>query len=225
MNGKHETRWTSNAGIRIATLAVVLAIASPGLRPNALAAEDCRSAVEAAFLKQRQQKAFRFAAEMPGEGGVTRMTIDYVLPDRMHQKVEAPGQPAPVETIAIARWAWGTQGGGWEELQPQFAQSITAHVHDALVAPPKLTGGFACLGKSNRDGAEVLGYRSLPEAGAEAAPAGQPELARTIYVDAASGLPVANVVAAIKDGTPPVFDGRYSYSGDIKVEAPIGEPK
>lgn len=225
MHRDHSTRPTATATARLAATAIVLAVAVPGPMAAAQAAEDCSAAVAAAFVKQRQQKAFRFAAEMPGEGGVTRMTIDYVPPDRMYQKVEAPGQPAPVETIAIARWAWGTQGGGWEELQPQFAQSVTAHVHDALVAPPKLTGAFACLGKSNRDGVEVLGYRSLPEAGAAQVPAGADELARTIYVDAASGLPVANVVAALKEGAAPVFDGRYTYSADIKVEAPIGEPK
>ncbi len=209
------------ATLTVTALAILLPTA-------ALAADDCSEAVVQAFGKQHAAKAYRFAAAMPSEAGVTRMTIDYVRPDRMHQKVEAPGQPAPVETIAIGRWAWGTQGGGWEELQPQFAQSVVAHVHEALIAPPKLTGTFACLGKTSLDGAEVLAYRTVARASAPAegsAPA-EPELTRTILVDPASGLPVGNVVAeGGAEGKPAVFDGRYSYPENLVIEAPIGAPK
>lgn len=194
---------------------------------HAAAGDECRAAVEAAFAKQRTGKSFRLVAAMPGDGGVTRMTIDYVLPDRMHQKVEAPGQPAPVETIAIGRWAWGTQGGGWEELQPQFAQSVTAHVKEALAAAPKVTGEFACLGKVAHNGVEALAYQSVAPAAATPAGggSGEPELARTIYVDPSSGLPVANVVATKSGGAAPVFDASYAYPEGLVVEAPIGEPK
>lgn len=202
---------------------IAFAAAALLLPAGTAAAEDCRAAVEQAFAKQRQQKGFRFVAEMPAPEGATRMTIDYVLPDRMHQKVEAPGQPAPVETIAIGRWAWGTQGGGWEELQPHFAQSIVAHVSETLVAPPQLTAAFACLGNVKRDGADLVGYRSgTPQ---DAAAEGGKPLARTIYVDPATGLPVRNVVEHVDGSGAPVFDGRYTYPADMKIDAPIGEPK
>ena len=79
--------------------------------------------------------------EWAREDGKTKVTIDYALPDKMHQTVVAPGQPAPLETIAVSRWAWGNQGGGWEELQPQFAQSVTASVHTALAEPIELPKG------------------------------------------------------------------------------------
>lgn len=203
---------------------LLIAIGAVALVPAMAAAEDCRGAVEAAFARQRAQKGYRFVAEMPAPEGVTRMSIDYVLPDRMHQKVEAPGHPAAVETIAIGRWAWGSMGGGWEELQPQFAQSIVSHVGETLVAPPRITSPFDCLGTVSRDGATLVGYRS---AGAPQ-PAPEPDarpLARTIYVDPASGLPVRNLVEYTDGAGAPVFDGRYSYPADMKIEAPIGEPK
>ncbi|MGD9783819.1 MAG: hypothetical protein AB7E80_15300 [Hyphomicrobiaceae bacterium] len=195
---------------------LALPIAAPA------AAQDCRGEVEAAFVKQRAGKSYRFTAVSPSPQGETRMTIDYQMPDRMYQKVEAPGHPAPVETIAIAKWAWGTMGGGWEELQPQFAQSITSHVHSTLVAPPPVTASFACLGKVVVDGTELLGYRTLVPGGP--GPAGGPPISRTIYIDPASGLPVRNTVAEEGSGAAPIFDARYSYPADIAIEAPIGGP-
>ena len=207
----------------LSTFNLVLCTAFASMLPaaSAVQAEDCRDAVEAAFEKQRASKGYRFAAAMPGPQGTTRMTIDYLPPDRMYQKVEAPGQPAPVETIAIQRWAWGTMGGGWEELQPQFAQSIIAHVRSTLINPPKITAQFNCLGKVSLDGQDLVGYRSDQPASAGGDP-NAPQLARTVYVDAATGLPVANIVARADGKEAAVFDGRYSYPGDIKIEAPIG---
>lgn len=186
------------------------------------AAEECRKAVEDAFTKQRTAKGFRFTAEMPSAEGPTRMTIDYMPPDRMYQKVEAPGHVKPVETIAIARWAWGTMGGGWEELQPQFAQSITSHVHETLVAPLQISADFTCLGKVQFEGAEYFGYRADQPSTLANADAKAPALARTLYVDAASGQPMRNVVARLDGSEPPVFVGRYSYPTDIAIEAPVG---
>ena len=184
--------------------------------------DDCRAAVETAFEKQRAAKGYRFTAKMPGPQGETTMTIDYLPPDRMYQKVEAPGtHQAPVETIAIARWAWGTMGGGWEELQPQFAQSIIAHVRTTLVNPPKITAAFTCLGETAFDGQKLLAYRADQKAAVATNPS-QPNLARTVYVNAKTGLPVANIVAKVDGKEPPVFDGRYSYPTDIVIEAPIG---
>ena len=203
---------------------LLLASIAAALLPSAALAEDCRPAVEVAFAKQRQQKGFRFVAEMPSPEGATRMTIDYVLPDRMHQTVEAPGQPAPVQTIAIGRWAWGSQGGAWEELQPHFAQSITSHVRETLVSPPPMTAAFDCLGTVKRDGADLVAYRSGKAQDASADAAAKP-LARTIYVDPASGLPVRNIVEHTDGSAPPVFDGRYTYPADITIDSPLGEPK
>ncbi|MGD9668389.1 MAG: hypothetical protein AB7U75_04940 [Hyphomicrobiaceae bacterium] len=191
--------------------------------PTAHAGDDCRAAVEAAFDKQRTfATGYRFAAEIPGDQGKTRMTIDYLPPDRMYQRVEAPGHEKPVETIAIQRWAWGTMGGGWEELQPQFAQSIIAHVRSTLINPPKITTEFSCLGKVKLGDKDLVAYRAdHPSSEAGSAP-GTPQLARTIYVDGTSGLPVANIVARVDGKEGAVFDGRYTYPADIKIEPPVG---
>lgn len=208
----------------VLTLAVLVGCLSAS--PAAVAAaQDCRAAVEAAFAKQRATKGFRMESETKSPQGPTRMRIDYQMPDRMYQRVEAPGHAAPVETIAIAKWAWGTMGGGWEELQPQFAQSITAHLRETLVNPPPITVAFTCLGKVALDGKDYLGYRTeAAPAAAAGAGAGAPALARTVYVDEATGLPMRNVVARLDGGEPPVFDGHYSYPDDLKIEAPIGDP-
>lgn len=201
------------------TAAAFAVIAVPQVR----AGEECRTAVEAAFTKQREvATGYRFAAEIPGDQGKTQMTIDYLPPDRMYQKVVAPGHEKPVETIAIQQWAWGTMGGGWEELQPQFAQSIIAHVRQTLVAPPKITTEFTCLGKVTLGGKEFVAYKADQPSAEAGPPAAAHQLARTIYVDEKSGLPAANIVARVDSKDDAVFDGRYSYPGDIQIEAPIG---
>ena len=214
----------SQSSCALPALTLVLAfLAGPAARSPAHAGDECRAAVEAAFDKQRTHaQGYRFSAEVPGEQGPTKMTIDYLPPDRMYQKVEAPGHPKPVETIAIQRWAWGTMGGGWEELQPQFAQSIISHVRTTLINPPKLTATFTCLGSSKLGNKDYLAYRADQPNAEAAADQTAPQLARTIYVDAATGLPAANIVARADGNGAPVFDGRYSYPGDIAIEAPIG---
>ncbi len=191
--------------------------------PLAMADDACRDAVQAAFDKQRlMATGYRFNAEVPGDQGKTQMTIDYLPPDRMYQTVTAPGHEKPVETIAIQRWAWGTMGGGWEELKPQFAQSIIAHVQATLTNPPKLTTDFKCLGKVALDGNEYLAYRADQPSGDAGSTSDTPQLARTVYVDEKSGLPYGNVVARVDGKEGAVFSGRYTYPTDIKIEAPIG---
>lgn len=203
-------------------------------------AKDCAADVTAAFEKQRKTKAFRMRAETKGDAGPVTMQVDYVPPDRMHQTVRHPNHPEPIETIAIGRWAWGTMGGGWEELQPQFAQSVTAHMREALVEPLKVGGAFECLGTVTFEGQPYLAYRSSdrsggdgsasaaspPDRGPGAQPASAPAaLVRTVYVDAATGLPMFNVVAEARPGVDPVFKGAFSYPAELKIDAPIGEPK
>lgn len=205
------------------TLALATAVVCSLAVAQARAGDECRAAVEAAFNKQRVHvSGYRFAAQMPGEQGATQMTIDYLPPDRMYQKVEAPGNQKPVETIAIQRWAWGTMGGGWEELQPQFAQSIIAHVRSTLIDPPKLTSAFTCLGKVKLEGKERVAYRADQPSAAPGSAGEGAQLARTIYVDETSGLPLANIVTREDGKGDVIFDGRYSYPTDISIEPPIG---
>lgn len=197
-------------------------------------AADCAAEVTAAFEKQRKAKGYRTTSLDQSPQGLVSVQIDYAAPDRMHQTVRHPNHAEPIETIAIGRWAWATMGGGWEELQPQFAQSVTAHVRDALVAPLPEVKGFSCLGKVSFEGKEYVAYRSSeappvtpPDRGPGAATpaAASAVLVRTVYVDPANGLPMFNVVADAKPGSEPVFKAAFSYPDDIKIDAPIGEAK
>lgn len=186
-------------------------------------AADCGAEVAAAFEKQRKTPAFRMISDTKGDQGPVKMQVDYVPPDRMHQTVTHPSHSAPLETIAIGRWAWGTMGAGWEELQPQFAQSVTAFTKQTLVDPLPSDATFECLGKVTFEGKDYVGYRS--KGGADAAAAGgASSLARTVYVDPATGLPMLNVVADVKPGAEPLFKGIFSYPADLKIEAPLGDP-
>lgn len=213
----------SNASLSMFFCAVSAAVLPSLAAAPARAGDECRAAVETAFAKQRvTATGYRFAAQVPGDQGVTKMTIDYLPPDRMYQRVEAPGHSKPVETIAIQRWAWGTMGGGWEELQPQFAQSIISHVRETLINPPKITAAFNCLGKVKLGENDYLGYRTDQPNAQPAAEPNAPQLSRTIYVNEATGLPAANIIARTDGKERAVFDGRYSYPTDIAIEAPIG---
>jgi len=205
--------------IRLTALLVSACVAGAG---PTLAA-DCSADVVTAFEKQKKSPAFRLESTTFSTQGNVTMTIDYQAPDRMRQVLLAPDAPAPLETIAVARWAWGNQGGGWEELQPQFAQAVTSHVHDTFNEPVKAEGRFSCLGKVAFEGHELLGYRS--ESAAGSAPAGNNSggaLMRTVYVDPTTGLPAANVVAPAANESDPVFKATYSYPTDIVIDAPVG---
>ncbi|PPD29652.1 MAG: hypothetical protein CTY20_05560 [Hyphomicrobium sp.] len=201
----------------------VLALAASAAAPSGAVAADCGAEVAAAFERQRKTPAFRLVADTKGDQGLVKMQIDYVPPDRMHQTVTHPNHTAPLETIAIGRWAWGTMGAGWEELQPQFAQSVTAFTKQTLVDPIPSDSSFECLGKVAFEGKDYVAYRTKSTADAAAA-GGSTAIARTVYVDPASGLPMLNVVADVKPGTEPLFKGIFSYPADLRIEAPLGDP-
>lgn len=208
--------------------ALFLALAAVTATTTAVPAlADCRGDVEAAFEKQRTHApGYRVLAEQIQDSGKVEITIDYMLPDRMYQKVVAPNERAPIETISVGRWAWGNMGGGWEELQPQFAQSVAAHTHATLTEPAASTGDFDCLGKVTVDGHDYVGYRTRPGA---APPDHGPGAARqatavlrTVYVDPATGLPALNIVAEPGKEADPWARTTYAYPKDLLVEAPVG---
>jgi hypothetical protein len=188
-------------------------------------AADCTKDVSAAFEKQRAQPGYRVLAKQPSPRGEIETTTNYLLPDKMHNIVVVPGEPAPIETIGIGRWAWATHGMGWQELQPQFAQTVTSHVAATLGKPAELTDAFSCLGTVKRDGRDLLAYQSEAKA-ASGKPAGadNPPIARTVYVDPQTGLPVLNLVADATAGSSPLMSAAYSYPTDIAIAAPDAVP-
>jgi len=190
--------------------------------PALSAGTSCKDQVAAAFLKQRTSPAFTMAAKLKGENGPVDITIEYVPPDRMRQKIVVPNQ-APLETVLVGARAWSRQGGGWEELMPAIAQTIIAQVRQAVVDPPKEVGEFECMDKATIDGKEYLAYRSVEKGGADAkgSTVTRP-VHRTIYVDPKTGLPAINIVAEEKPGAMPIFKGVYAYPTDLVIE---GHPK
>ena len=190
--------------------------------PNAFA-EDCTKDVLASFEKQRTSKAFRVAMTQPTAEGPADMTVDYLPPNRMLQSVKSAAMVGVQHTMLVGDKAYAGTDEAYEELLPQFTQSIFAEVKAAVSAPPANIGTFECMGKAQFDGKELVAYRSADKE----APAGtKPEdiLARTIYIDPTSGLPAYNVIAAVGGKTDPVMKVTYSYPADVVIEAPVGAP-
>jgi hypothetical protein len=183
------------------------------------AAQDCSKEVFAAFEKQRTSKAFRVSMTQPTAEGPVQMTIDYMPPDRMLQTVVSPSMPGEQQTMLVGDRAFAGSGGGFEELLPQFAQSVVAEVRDAVGAPVKDLGVFACLGKVTFEGREFLGYRTDDSAASRSTSGFQ----RTIYVDPATGLPAFNVIMPEAGGNA-VMTAAYSYPDDIEIVAPANAP-
>ena len=204
---------------RAAAILLLTFVGSPAI------AADCASEVQAAFEKQRMQPAYRVMSKQPSPTGEINTQTDFQRPDRMYNKIEVPGEPGALETYAIGTWAWASHGFGFQELQPQFAQSVTFDVSATLNTPAKASEAFTCLGKVSRDGRELLAYQTEPKASPDK-PVGpeNPALARTVFVDATTGLPALNIVGEAKPDAPAVVSAAYSYPADINIEAPPAVP-
>ncbi|MGQ0456169.1 MAG: hypothetical protein ACT4OU_03800 [Hyphomicrobium sp.] len=200
--------------IRLSLAAGLLALAGPAL------AADCAADVAAAFEKQRNSKAFRVAMTQPTAEGPVQMTVDYIPPDRMLQTVVGANMPGEQQTILVGDRAFAGSGGAFEELLPQFSQSVIAEARAAMGPPAAGLGAFECLGKSSLEGKEYLAYRTFDADAAKNAP---DAIARTIYVEPESGLPAFNVVAK-RSGGEPVLKATYSYPTDIEIVAPMNAP-
>jgi hypothetical protein len=194
---------------------LLLAAASPAF------AEDCTKDLLTAFQKQRTSKAFRVEFSQRTPEGEVHMKVDYMPPDRMLQTVTSPAMPGEQQTMLVGNRAFAGSNGAFEELLPQFTQSIIAEFNNA-VGVPKNLGTFECVGKSKLDGHELVGYRT-----AEKIPAGADTskiMARTIYVDPATGLPTYNVIAALSGNADPALKIKYSYPTDVEIVAPTNAP-
>ena len=201
---------------------LVLGLAGLVVATSGVHAEDCSKDVVAAIAKQRTSKAFRVSMDQGTAEGPVKMTVDYMPPDRMLQTVTGAHMPGEQQTMLVGSRAFAGTSGAYEELLPQFTQSIVAEVASA-VSKPETVGQFECVGKTTFEGKEYLAYRAADK---DAKPGTDPKdiLARTIYVDPASGLPAFNVVAAMEGKGEPVMKAIYTYPTDIVIEAPQGAP-
>lgn len=179
----------------------------------------CKDEVKAAFVKQRTSKGWRAVTTSMSAAGVQEQTFEYVPPDRMYRKVVAPGLDEPQETIGVAKWAWSNEGGGWFQMQPHMAQMVSEHMRAALNPDPPVTAEYACLGKVTFEGKEYLGYQTPPEDGGDGS-----KVARTIYIDAATGLPAFNTVGKVGSEAAPDVKEAYTYPADLMVDPPVELP-
>ncbi len=196
---------------------LTLAVCVFALAGHAARAADCSADVMAAFEKQRAGKTYRVAMTQPTAEGPVQMTVDYVLPDRMLQTVVAPHMPDEQQTMLVGSRAFAGSGGAFEELLPQFTQSVISEFQ-AATGSERNPGKFDCLGKQTLDGKEYVGYRTSG-GGADGV-----ALARTVYVEEASGLPAFNIVGAASGAGDPVMKAIYSYPKDLTIEPPASAP-
>ena len=194
----------------------------PILMAGQASATDCTKDVLAAFAKQRSSKAFRVQFSQPTAEGEAKMTIDYMPPDKMLQTVTSPAMPGEQQTMLVGNRAFAGTSGAFEELLPQYTQSIVAEFKEAVSAPTGKLGTFECLGPAKLDSLSLVAFRTADKgsAGADASKV----IARTIYVDPATGLPAYNVVAPLAANAEPVMKVKYSYPTDIEIVAPENAP-
>ena len=108
---------------------------------------------------------------MVSEHGPISMTVDYIPPDRMHQRVTHKLTQRARHTILVGPRAWvGEDGTTWKELSVEQAAEVAEGVRDGLGAADRVR--HDCLGRTMIDGKPYLGY-SIDEAKGKQIP-GQP---------------------------------------------------
>jgi len=201
----------------------VLALVCWGGSAGPSRAADCNADVLAAFEKQRKSPAFRMALEQQTAEGPVKMVVDYMPPAKMLQTVTGSHLPGAQQTMLVGDHAYSGSNGVWEELLPQFTQSIVAEFRAAISAPPANLGTYECLGKVAYEGKDMMAYRLKGDA-EPGATSDDKVIARIIYVDAATGLPAYNVVSPLKHPETPAAKVEYSYPTDVSIEEPVDAP-
>ena len=207
---------------RMLTALVLLMVAS------AAAHAACKDEVASALERQRKTSAFRMQTMMISQEGKVDMTVDYVLPDRMHQTIKSATDADPVETVVIGKDAWTRQGKAWEPVHPQIRDALVNQMEETLGDDPGTLGAFECLGKKPVEGKDLLAYQGENEQGgpkdvskgANDKPKLPDRPVRIIYVDPTTGLPMRSIFARADKLDKPIFEATYSYPADIKIEAP-----
>jgi hypothetical protein len=200
------------------------------LLSSCAALADCSSDVNDAFAKLRKVPAFSMETKISNEQGTLSMNNDYILPDRMHQRVSlSSGGPGTMEMILIGSKAWSNQGQGWAPLPPEFADKIKTQMKETVVDAPKETSTYTCLGDVQFEGKTYAGYQAKRAApatpqwspsAAGAQPAPSAENVQTVYIDKTTGLPVRNIVTPAQDPNKRLFDGTFSLQQGLKIEEP-----
>jgi hypothetical protein len=192
------------------------------------AGATCKEEVDKAFSKLRGGAGFRLETKIVNEQqGTLTMTVDYLLPDRMHQRVALGDQAtSQMETIAIGSKVWSNQGQGWTEVPANFAEVIAKQLKESVAEPSKSKLEYDCLGEATFEGKPYLAYKAALPPPAEEKAKNEPEKAaepaniQTLYVDKQTGLPVRNIVTKGDGSDKRLFDGTFSTPSDIAINAP-----
>lgn len=197
---------------------------------SASAFADCSTEVDAAFEKLRKSAAFSMETKITNEQGTLTMSNDYVMPDRMHQRVSlSTGGPQTMEMVLIGDKAWSNHGQGWAPLPPNFAQEVAKQMKETVAEPPKDTSKFKCLGDVEFEGVTYAAYRATRTPDAEkgekekksaAQPAASTPNVQTVYIDKKTGLPARNIVTPEADTKKRLFDGTFTVRDGLKIEPP-----
>ena len=194
---------------------------------TATAHADCKAEVDQAFSKLRGGKGFRVETKIVHEQqGTLEMTVDYLLPDRMHQRVRLGNSPALMETIAIGPKVWTNQGQGWTEVPQNFAEAITGQLKEQVSPPAKNDTNYECLGETEFEGKTYVAYKGRLRVPAEERPKGAPELppqpdnVQTVYIDKETGLPARNIVTKADEPDQRLFDSTFSTPANVVINAP-----
>lgn len=192
---------------------------APGATEQKRPPNPCSDEVAASLQKLRKSSWFRMISNMITENGPSTMEVDYILPDRMHQKVTNTVTKASSEIILIGSEAWSRRGdGGWTPLPANVAGQLLTQLEESVLAEQKDVGAYTCTGKTKVDGHDVMSYRleNEPVKGETF----KNQTYRVFYVDAMTGLPYSNALLVPGRDDKPIFKTTYAFPLDLKIEAP-----
>jgi hypothetical protein len=179
----------------------------------------CSDEVAASLRKLRNSSWFSMNSNMITENGPTTMVVDYILPDRMHQKITNDLTKKSSEIILIGREAWSRQGEvSWKQLPANVAGQLQTQMDETVLREQKDVGAYTCNGRIKLDGRDVMSYKleSTPEKGQTF----KNQTYRMFYVDVMTGLPVSNALLVPGHDNKPIFKTSYTFPLDLKIEPP-----
>jgi hypothetical protein len=182
-------------------------------------ANPCRDEVAAALSKLRKSSWFRMTTTMITEKGPSAMVVDYVLPDKMYQKVTETLTNKSSEVILIGEKAWANQGAGWMALPSEIMNTLRSQMYENVIQEQTDIGNYSCKGKVQAEGRDALSYK-LEDEPAKDSTAPKNETYRMFYVDPVTGLPVGNALIAPGREQTPLFKATYSFPMDLQILPP-----
>ncbi len=209
--------------MRFVIAILLIVVANP-----VFADQSCKERVDAAFAKLRETKSFRLETTIKNTDGTLKMQADYILPNRMHQKVTLGGDGAAMEMIVIGKQAWSNQGGGWAQLPEAFATTVANQIKETVAEAPKVATDYKCVGDKELEGKSYALYQGVlamplsadakdkgPRVSAVTVPNQQ-----SVYIDKDTGLPARNIVTSVTEPDKRLFDGTFTVVHDMTIEPP-----